>query len=88
MTIIHNPPNTHRIDAVWAAVSVDDGGEGLCAVCVDGAWVPLLTSDETRLEWVIAQARLLARRSGKRIKIIKLCQRIEVADIAQFGSVQ
>jgi hypothetical protein len=88
MTMIHNPPNTHRIDTIWAAVSVDEGGEGICGILLDGTWMPLIASDETRLEWIIAQARHLAKISGKRIKIIKLCQRIEVADIAQFGSVQ
>jgi hypothetical protein len=88
MTIIHNPANTHRIDAIWAAVSVDDGGEGICAVQMNGVWTPLLASDETRLEWLVGQARVLAKSTGKRIKIIKLTSRIEVMDIPPFGGVQ
>jgi hypothetical protein len=87
-TIIHNPANTHRIDAIWAAVSVDDGGEGICAVQMNGVWTPLLAADEKRLEWVVAQARDLARATGKRIKIIKLTARIDIMEIAQFGTVQ
>lgn len=85
MTIIHSPENTFRITAVWAAVSVDEGGEGLCAVNLNGSWTPLIAADERRLEWVVDQARHLARMTGKRIKIIKLTSRIEVMDIPPFG---
>lgn len=85
MTIIHSPENTFRIDAVWAAVSVDEGGEGLCAVNLNGSWTPLIAADEQRLEWVVDQARQLARVTSKRIKIIKLTSRIEVMDIPPFG---
>jgi hypothetical protein len=77
-TLIHAPGNTHRIDAIWAAISIDDGGEGLCAMLLDGAWTPLIAGDERRLEWLVGQARVLAKATGKRIKIIKLTSRIEV----------
>jgi hypothetical protein len=87
-TIIHNPANTHRIDAIWAAVSFDDRGEGICAILLDGAWTPLIAGDEARLEWLVAQARSLAKATGKRIKIIKLTGRIDIMEIAQFGAVQ
>lgn len=85
-TIIHNPANTHKIDALWAAVSVDATGEGICAILLDGAWTPLIAGDEKRLEWLVAQARALAKATGQRIKIIKLTARIEIMDIAQFGA--
>ena len=33
MVIIHSPPNEiERIDAVWAIVSVDANGEGICGI--------------------------------------------------------
>jgi hypothetical protein len=82
-TMIHNPANTHRIEVMWAAVSVDEGGEGICAILLDGAWTPLIAGDEKRLEWLVAQARALARATGQRIKIIKLTARIEIMDIWQ-----
>jgi len=85
MTIIHSPTNTFRITAIWAAISVDEGGEGLCAVNLNGKWMPLIAADETRLKWVVDQARMLAKASGKRIKIIKMTSRIEVMDFPAFG---
>jgi len=87
MTIIHSPENTFRITAIWAAVSVDEGTgmEGVCAMIVNGMSIPLLAADETRLEWIVAQARMLANASGKRIKIIKLTSRVEVMEIPAFG---
>lgn len=75
-----------RINVIWAAVSVDDGGEAICAALIDGAWVPLMASDEAQLPWVITGAKSIARNTGKRIKIIKLTARVEIADIPQFGS--
>jgi len=89
MTLIHSPDNTFRITAIYAAVSVDDSGmEGVCAALLNGTWTPLIAADETRLEWIVAQARMLAPATGKRIKIIKLTSRIEVMDIPPFGGVQ
>lgn len=86
---IHSPENTFRIAAIWAAISVDEGGmEGVCAVNLNGQWMPLIDADEARLEWVVNQARSLARATGKRIKIIKMTARIEVMDIPPFGGAQ
>jgi len=84
--MIIDPPNhIQRITAVWAAISVDETGEGICAVNSNGTWMPLLAADEERLEWIVDQARTLAKMTGKRIKIIKLTSRVEVMDIPAFG---
>ena len=85
MVIVRIPDNYHQIDTVWAAVSVNEDGEGLCAVMQDGAWMPLVAADESRLEWLKSMARILAEDHGYRIKIIKLTQRV---DIEQIWTVQ
>jgi len=85
--MIIDPPNhIQRITAVWAAISADETGEGICAVNSNGTWMPLLAADEKRLEWIVDQARTLAKMTGKRIKIIKLTSRIEVMEIPAFGA--
>lgn len=75
----HTPNNgIPRIDAIWAAVSSDEGGEGLCAIIIGGVSYPLIAADETRLAWITEQAALLAANTGKTIKIIRLAQRTEL----------
>lgn len=84
--MIIDPPNhIQRITAIWAAISADETGEGICAVNSNGTWMPLLAADEKRLEWIVDQARTLAKMTGKRIKIIKLTSRVEVMEIPAFG---
>jgi hypothetical protein len=58
MTIIHSPENTFRIAAIWAAISVDEGGmEGVCAVNLNGQWMPLIAADEAGWNaWSIRRA--------------------------------
>ena len=68
-----------RIDNVWLAVSVDDDGtEGVCAVMVNGAWMPLLAADEKRLPFIIEQASQIAAIQQRLIRIVKLTTREEV----------
>lgn len=77
MMKVVSPPNTiTRIDAVWAAVSVDeDGLEGLCSVYIDGVWWPLIAADERRLPFVLEQAERLAKANGSLVEVVRLSTR-------------
>lgn len=78
-TVLLEPENTLRIDAVWMAISVDDNGnEGVCAAEINGMWMPLVAADEKRLEWIIATARRIAQVTKRQIRIIKLTTREEI----------
>lgn len=69
------------IDSVWMAVSVDDDGtEGVCAVNLNGQWMPLLAADEKRLPFVLDNAEMIARARQQRIKIVRLHSREEIAE--------
>lgn len=82
-TILIEPENTFRIDTVWMAISVDEqGNEGLCAMFDGKSWFPLIASDEKRLEWVIRNAKLMAKNSRNTIKIIKFTTREEIEVIS------
>jgi hypothetical protein len=71
-----------RIDAVWMAVSVDDDGtEGLCATLIDGAWIPLLAADKERLPFILEQARGVAKRDQRLVRIVRLHARTEIEQI-------
>jgi len=68
-----------RIDSVFMALSVDDDGtEGVCAVMVNGMWMPLLAADEKRLPFIKEQAAFVAKRDNRLVRIVKLTSREEV----------
>jgi hypothetical protein len=67
-----------RIDHLWAALSIDDGGEGLCAAPLGGVTLPLIAADKRRLDLIKPLARKLARMSGKPVRITKFGERTDV----------
>lgn len=77
------PPNTNpQITAIWAFVSVDEGGEGIIAMLRDGEWFPLVTSEEQTLPAMRKWARQVVMGTVKRVRLIKLTTR-EVVE--EFG---
>ncbi|MHC2583640.1 hypothetical protein ACVI1J_004143 [Bradyrhizobium diazoefficiens] len=84
---VHSPPNERRIDAVWAFISMDEGGEGLCAgpLMGPGSLVPLIAADEVRLKLLLPWARGIAQASGKAIKLVKLSHREDIMEISPDG---
>jgi hypothetical protein len=83
MTHIHAPPNDQKIEHVWMVISSDEEGEGVCAAPLfgSGSLVPLIAADEERLESILPIAKILARESGKTIKLIKFSVREDVMEI-------
>jgi hypothetical protein len=75
-TIAHNPPNyLGRIDAIWAALSVDDGGEGVCAAPIGGMTLPLIAADAERLTVIRPLCRELAKVFCKPVRLVKFTTR-------------
>lgn len=78
---VHKPLNyLARIDHLWAALSVDDGGEGLVAAPIGpgGMTLPLVAADAKRLDSILPIARALSVRFGCVIRIVKFTQREDV----------
>ncbi|WP_292449511.1 hypothetical protein, partial [Mesorhizobium sp.] len=63
-------------------LSVDDNGtEGVCAVLVDDAWMPLVAADKQRLPFLQQQAAIIARRDQRLVRIVRLHDREEVSQV-------
>lgn len=88
MTVLDDTPNNlDRIDAVWAFISSDETGEGVCACYLPGmGMTAMIAADERRLQSLMPIAEELARFSGKVIKLIKLTTREEVRVIEPPGT--
>lgn len=80
-TVMLDPGNyMGRIEHLWAALSVDDGGEGLCAAPMmpGHLTVPLIAADKRRLALIRPWAKRIAREAGKSVRIAKFGSRIDV----------
>lgn len=75
----NNPPNyLGRIDNIWAFLSLDDGGEGVCAAPLGGMTVPLIAADKRRLDILKPIARVLAHKFAKPVRLAKFTTREDV----------
>jgi hypothetical protein len=76
--VVDTPNYLGRIDAIWAALSLDEGGEGLCAAPIGGMTLPLIAADKRRLELIRPLARQIATMFRKPVRLAKFTQREDV----------
>lgn len=70
---------TFRIEAIHAAIAMDENGEeGVCAVLLGGTWMPLLSADEKRLPFIKEMGAAIGARDGKTVRLIRLDTRTDV----------
>jgi hypothetical protein len=82
--IIEAPNYLGRIDAIWAALSLDEGGEGVCAAPFGDMTLPLIAADKRRLDQIIPVARRMANLFNKPVRLAKFTRREDV-EIYQPG---
>lgn len=72
------------ITEVYAAVSVaPDGDEGICGVQLGDKWVPLISADETRREWIKKVGAELGQTLGVRVRLVRLSTREDIEVLAE-----
>lgn len=64
-----------RIEHLWAWISYDDEGEGVCGLLLNGTWVPMIAADEDRLRSLRPRAMEVAKVSGKELRLVKFSVR-------------
>lgn len=79
---VHISPTNYlgRIDNIWAFLSLDDGGEGVCAAPLAPGMmtVPMIAADKARLESLKPLARKLASLFKKPVRLAKFTTREDV----------
>ena len=79
--LVHAPPNqVAKAEALYAIVSVDANGEGVCGVMTDMGWVPMVFIRQDMIEPALAALRVAATATGRhqQLKVIKFSQREEL----------
>lgn len=67
-----------RIDKMLAFVSEDGESEGVVAIRVQGAWMPLVGADIERINGLRAAAQDVADKTGRRIRLLRFTVREEL----------
>lgn len=61
-----------RIKDIHAYISVGpDDEEGVCAIMINGIWIPMVAADAKRLEQLKPEAQRIATISGLTIKLVR-----------------
>jgi hypothetical protein len=75
-------PQMPRIDKMWAFLSIDhDGEEGVCAASINGVMMPLIASDQQRVDQLTPIAEDIAREAGVRIRLVEFSTRTIIREI-------
>lgn len=80
---LHDPGNyLAKIENIWAALSVDEGGEGVVAAPLAPGMlsVPLIAADEARLKSIVPLAKRMATMFGKKMRLVKFTTREEIEE--------
>jgi hypothetical protein len=79
-TIVDAPGNyMGRIEQIWAYLSLDDGGEGVCGFQAAGLGnLPMIAADKRRMDQLRPYAQQLARMTRKPIRFVRFKQREDV----------
>jgi hypothetical protein len=77
---IDTPNYLGRIDHIWAFLSLDEGGEGVCAAPLGHGMltVPMIAADAKRLDSLKPIARKLANLFRKPVRLAKFTAREDV----------
>ena len=72
ITIAHTPDNANPINELFAFLSLDDTGEGICASMFPGLGVvTLIASTAGNVEHMKDRAVDIARTSGKPVRLVR-----------------
>lgn len=76
INFVHSPNNTlDYIGSLWAFISTDETGEGVCAMPIGNMTVPMIAADERRLTSLRPFASILASAFRKPIRLVRFMDR-------------
>lgn len=77
---IHAPRNEAEVKQLWVFLSVDHGGEGICAGMIGGMTFTMVSASEKNVEQMKVTAAQLAKQSGKVIRLVRFTARKDIME--------
>ena len=78
-TIYHIPENEQMMDEIFAVLSIDEKGEGICSMMTPNGGMPMIFGHQRMLEVIKPIVRGIALETGKKLRIVKY-KKIEVLE--------
>lgn len=75
---IIDPGNQATIPVLYAFLSIDENGEGLCSMFLDNKWWTMVSGKESVVKNMKIAAKALSAKTGKPIKLVKFTAREEL----------
>lgn len=75
---MHTTNYMGRIEQIWAYLSIDEGGEGVCAMPFNGTTIPLIAADKRRLDQLRPYARSISNAFRKPVRLARFKQREDI----------
>ena len=76
--LIHAPPNGWPVRRLYAFLSVDEGGEGICSAQMGLQHFPMVVSSQRALDTLKAQAVQISKASGKKVILVEFKRAAEL----------
>jgi len=73
--ILHTPPNEATITEIYAVLSVDATGEGVCAVGSGAGMMPLAVAYPRMLPMIREYAAQIAKQTNRKLVLVKFTAR-------------
>jgi len=78
LTFVIDPGNEAPVTELHAFLSVDENGEGICAMYLKGRWFTMVSAKPSVVEHMKIHARTIAKRTGKPVRLVKFTSREEI----------
>lgn len=76
MLEVNSGPNEAPITELYVFLSIDENGnEGICGEMINGRWMSMTTSKPRIVEIMMPRAEIMARATGKTIRLVRFTNR-------------
>lgn len=70
-TLYHLPENEQMMDEIYAVLSVDEKGEGICSMMGPQGAMPMVFGHDRMLNLIKPFVNQMAKETGRKIRIVK-----------------
>lgn len=71
MDIYHIPANEQTMDEIYAVLSVDENGEGICSMMTEQGGMPMIFGHERMIEFIKPLINKMVKDTGRTLRLVK-----------------
>jgi len=71
LTIYHMPENEQMMDEIYAVLSIDEKGEGICSMMTPAGALPMVFGHQKTLNMLRPIIIRMAKETGEKLRLVK-----------------